>query len=140
VRLGTPRTRFGEIFVKRGLMPDGGGTYALPRLVGLAKALELMLTGDLVEADESLRLGLISRILPQESAEADALAFATKLAAGAPRVHAHVKRALYAALDGTLEDALARERKGQVELLKSRDFMEGVTAFFQKRDPKFTGE
>jgi enoyl-CoA hydratase/carnithine racemase len=140
VRLGTPRTRFGEIFVKRGLMPDGGGTYHLPRLVGLAKALELMLSGDMVEADESLRLGLVSRLLAQDGAEAEALAYAQKLAEGAPRVHAWVKRAAYAALDGTLEEALATERKGQMELLKSRDFFEGVSAFFQKRPPKFTGE
>jgi enoyl-CoA hydratase/carnithine racemase len=121
-------------------MPDGGGTFHLPRLVGLAKAIELALTGDIVEADEALRLGLVSRMLPQETAAADAVAYAQKLAAGAPRVHAWVKRAMYGALDGTLEDALAMERKGQLELLRSRDFFEGVSAFFQKREPKFTGE
>jgi enoyl-CoA hydratase/carnithine racemase len=140
LRLGTPRTRFGEIFVKRGLMPDGGGSYHLPRLVGTAKAIELMLTGDFVDADEALRLGLVTRLLPQESALDDALAFARKLADGAPRVHVWIKRAVYGALDGTLEDALAIERQGQLELLKSRDFFEGVSAFFQKRAPKFTGE
>src|SRR5690349_6168452 len=86
VRLGTPRTRFGEIFVHRGLMPDGGGTYHLPRLVGLAKALELMMLGEVVEADESLRLGLVSKLVPVERAEEEAQAFAARLAAGAPRV------------------------------------------------------
>jgi enoyl-CoA hydratase/carnithine racemase len=140
IRLGTPRTRFGEIFVKRGLMPDGGGTYHLPRLVGVAKALELMLTGEIVEADESLRLGLLSRILPVETAAQEAMEFARKLAAGAPRVHAWVKRAVYGALDGSLDDALATERKGQMQLLRSKDFFEGVSAFFQKRPPSFTGE
>ncbi|MSP62811.1 MAG: hypothetical protein EXR72_21260 [Myxococcales bacterium] len=140
IRLGTPRTRFGEIFVKRGLMPDGGGSYHLPRLVGLAKALELMLTGDMVEADDSLRLGLVTRLLPVETAVAEAMAYAHRLAAGAPRVHAWVKRAVYGALDSTLEEALAVERRGQMELLRSPDFFEGVSAFFQKRDPKFTGE
>jgi enoyl-CoA hydratase/carnithine racemase len=140
VRLGTPRTRFGEIFVKRGLMPDGGGTYTLPRLVGAAKALELMLTGDMVEADEALRLGLVSKMLPLETAAAETMAFAQRLAAGPPLVHARVKRAIYAALDSTLDEALAAERRGQLELLQSKDFFEGVSAFFQKRDPKFTGE
>lgn len=140
IRLGTPRTRLGEIFVRRGLMPDGGGTYFLPRLVGVGKALELMLSGDLIDADEALRLGLVSRLLPAETAHDEALAFARRLAAGAPRVHAWVKRAVYRGLDGTLDDALAIERQGQMELLRSRDFFEGVSAFFQKREPSFTGE
>jgi enoyl-CoA hydratase/carnithine racemase len=138
IRLGTPRTRFGEIFVKRGLMPDGGGSYSLPRLVGVAKAMELMLTGDIVEADESARLGLVTKLLPQESAIADAVKYAQMIADGPPMVHAWIKRALYGS--NTLEEALANERKGQLQLLKSRDFFEGVSAFFQKRPPKFTGE
>ena len=140
LRLGTARTRYGEIFVKRGLMPDGGGSYTLPRLVGVAKALELMLGGEMVEADEALRIGLVTKLFPVETGAADALAYAARIAAGAPKVHAWVKRAVYGALDGTLEDALAIERKGQLELLRSKDFFEGVSAFFQKREPKFTGE
>ncbi len=140
IRLGTARARFGELFVKRGLMPDGGGTFHLPRIVGLAKALELMFSGDPVEAEEALRIGLVTQLLPVENAREAAIAYAAKLGAGAPRVHAWVKRAVYGALDGTLEEALAVERKGQLELLRSRDFFEGVSAFFQKRDPKFTGE
>jgi enoyl-CoA hydratase/carnithine racemase len=140
IRLGTPRARFGEIFVKRGLMPDGGGTFHLPRLVGLAKALELMLLGDIVEADEALRLGLVSRLVPVETAAREAQALAARLADGPPLVQAWIKRAVYGALDGTLEDALATERKGQLELLRSRDFAEGMMAFFEKRPPRFTGE
>jgi enoyl-CoA hydratase/carnithine racemase len=140
LRLGTPRTRLGEIFIKRGLMPDGGGTYHLSRLVGVGKALELMLTGDVVEADEALHLGLLNRIVPVETAAAETLALAKRIAAGPPRVHAWIKRAVYGALDGTLDDALATERRGQLELLRSRDFFEGVAAFLQKREPTFTGE
>ncbi len=139
LRLGTPRARFGEIFVHRGLMPDGGGTFSLPRIVGVAKALELMMTGDVVAADEALRLGLVSRIVALEGAMEEALALGHRLAAGAPLVHARVKRAVYDGL-GTLEDALARERAGQVDLARSKDFFEGVNAFFAKRPPKFTGE
>jgi 2-(1,2-epoxy-1,2-dihydrophenyl)acetyl-CoA isomerase len=139
-RLGTPRTRFGEVFIQRGLMPDGGGTYHLPRVVGLGRAMELLFTGEMVGADEALRLGLVNRLLPVESAAAETMALGRRIAAGPPRVHAWIKRAVYSALSGTLDDALAVEAKGQLELLQSRDFFEGVSAFFQKRPPDFTGE
>jgi enoyl-CoA hydratase/carnithine racemase len=140
IRFATERARFGEVFVKRGLMPDGGGTWLLPRMVGLGKALELMLTGDLIGADEALRLGLVNRIFAQSEAERECGAFARKLAQGAPLVHARVKAATYAAANSTLEAALDTELRGQVELLRSKDFFEGITAFFQKRDPSFQGE
>jgi enoyl-CoA hydratase/carnithine racemase len=140
LRIGTERTRFGEVFVKRGLMPDGGGTFSLPRLVGVGKALELMFTGDLIGADEALRLGLLNRVVPSAEAEAETWAFARRLASGPPLVHAFTKRAVYGALSGTLDDALENEAKGQIQLLRSKDFFEGVSAFFQKRDPKFSGE
>src|SRR5262249_6055773 len=140
LRLGTPRTRFGEIFIKRGLMPDGGGTFHLPRVVGLGRALDLLLTGDVVEADEALRLGLVTRMLAPERATEEALAFAQRIAAGPPRVQAWIKRAVYGALDGTLDDALAVEKRGQLELLGTRDFLEGVSAFLEKREPRFSGE
>src|SRR5262245_19315326 len=109
LRLGTERTRFGELFVKRGLMPDGGGTFSLPRLVGVGKALELMLTGDLVGADEALRLGLVNRLLPSAEAEAQTWDLARRLAKGPPLVHAWIKRSVYGALSGTLDDALENE-------------------------------
>jgi enoyl-CoA hydratase/carnithine racemase len=140
LRIGTERTRFGEVFVKRGLMPDGGGTFTLPRLVGVGKALELMFLGDIVESDDALRLGLVNRVFPSAEAEQQTLAFARRLAAGPPLVLAHVKRAVYAGLEGTLDAALENEVRGQMQLLRSRDFFEGVTAFFQKRDPVFSGE
>jgi enoyl-CoA hydratase/carnithine racemase len=140
LRIGTERTRFGEVFVKRGLMPDGGGTFSLPRLVGVGKALELMFTGDFVGAEEAARIGLLNRVVPSAEAEAQTWALARRLAAGPPLVHAWIKRAVYGALDGTLDDALETEVKGQMQLLRSRDFFEGVAAFFQKREPKFSGE
>ena len=140
LRLGTPRTRFGEVFIHRGLMPDGGGTFLLPRLVGLARAMDLLLTGDLVDAESALRIGLVSRLLPLESAAEEALAYAQRIAAGPPRVHALIKRSVYGALEGTLDDALRTEKEGQLELLRSRDFVEGVSAFLEKRPPRFTGE
>lgn len=140
IRLGTSRAQFGEIFVRRGLMPDGGGTYFLPRLVGLGRALDLMLSGDIVPAEEAKQMGLISRILPTENVETAAWTFAEQIAKGPPRVHAWVKQAVYGSLSGTLDEALEREIKGQVELINSRDFAEGLAAFFDKRPPSFTGE
>jgi enoyl-CoA hydratase/carnithine racemase len=140
LRIGTERARFGEVFVKRGLMPDGGGTWALPRLVGVGKALELMFTGDIIASDEALRIGLLNRVLPSAEAEAETWSFARRLAAGPPLVHAWIKRAVYAAQSTDLDAALENEVRGQMQLLRSKDFLEGVTAFFQKRDPKFSGE
>lgn len=140
LRIGTERTRFGEVFVKRGLMPDGGGTWSLPRLVGVGKALELMFTGELVGADEALRIGLLNRVIPSAEAVAQTWDFAKRLAAGPPLVHAWIKRAVYAAQASDLDAALENEVRGQMQLLRSKDFMEGIAAFFQKRDPRFTGE
>jgi 2-(1,2-epoxy-1,2-dihydrophenyl)acetyl-CoA isomerase len=140
LRIGTERTRLGEVFVKRGLMPDGGGTFMLPRLIGLGRALEMMLTGELVGAEEALRMGLLNRIVPSAEAESHTRTFAQQLAAGPPLVHARVKRAVYGSLAGTLDEALEVEAQGQLELTRSQDFLEGVSAFFQKRPPEFKGE
>ena len=140
IRLGTERTRMGEVFVKRGLMPDGGGTWTLPRLVGPGKALELMFSGDMIAAEELQRLGLLNRILPSSEAEAQTWAFARRLAAGPPLVHSWIKRAVYAAMSSSFDDALENEVRGQMQLLRSKDFFEGISAFFQKRVPKFSGE
>ena len=140
LRVGTERTRLGEIFVKRGLMPDGGGTFSRPRLIGTARALDLMLTGDFVDADEALRLGLVTRLWPSAEAAERTWSLAARLGAGAPRAQAWIKRAVYGSLDATFDEALETEVRGQMELLRSRDFMEGVSAFFDKRDPRFTGE
>jgi 2-(1,2-epoxy-1,2-dihydrophenyl)acetyl-CoA isomerase len=139
LRIASDRGIFGEIFVKRGLMPDGGGTWHLPRIVGLGRALELLLTGDLVTADEAHRIGLANRVFPHGEAAARTHELACAIASGPPLVHRAVKRAVYAGLDGDLAAALDREATGQLQLLASQDFREGVTAFLQKRAPKFEG-
>jgi enoyl-CoA hydratase/carnithine racemase len=137
LRVISERAKFGEIFVKRGLMPDGGGTWTLPRIVGVAKALELFYTGDLVDADTALRLGLANQLVPSAELQARTEALALRIAHGPPLVHRLVKRAVYGGLDGNLAEALDREATGQLQLLGSADFREGVTAFLQKRDPRF---
>ncbi len=140
VRFCSERARFGEIFVRRGLMPDGGGTFHLSRIVGLGRALELMFTGDVVDAQEAYRIGLANRVVPVADLEKVAHDYVKKIAAGPPLVHARVKEYVYAGLEGTLEQSLENEVRGQLQLLQSKDFFEGVSAFFQKRDPDFKGE
>jgi enoyl-CoA hydratase/carnithine racemase len=137
LRLLSSRARFGEIFVRRGLMPDGGGTWALPRIVGLGRALELLYTGDIVDAETALRIGLGNRLWPEAEIRDQAWTFARNIAKGPPLVLRLVKQATYASLDGTLDEALDREARGQVQCLGSRDFVEGVAAFLGKREPKF---
>lgn len=140
LRIVSERAVFGEIFVKRGLMPDGGGTWLLPRIVGLGNALELLFTGDLVKAPEALRIGLANRVVAQATFAEEIAALADRISKGPPLVHRLVKRSVYAGLDGDLAGALEREAAGQLQLLGSRDFGEGVTAFLQKRDPQFQGK
>lgn len=140
VRLMSERARFGEIFVKRGLMPDGGGTFFLSRVVGLGRALDLMLTGDVLQADDAYRIGLGTRIFPEAEFEASVWAYAIGLAKGPPMALRLIKQAVYAGLDGDLDAALEREVEGQLKCLRSNDFFEGVAAFLQKREPRFRGE
>ena len=140
LRLVSDRARFGEIFVKRGLMPDGGGTWMLPRLIGLGRALEMMLTGDMVDAVEAHRIGLANRIFPAQQLEPAARDFARTLAGGPPLVHRAVKAAVAAAAHSTLDEALEGEVRGQLKLLASADFQEGIVAFLEKRQPSFKGE
>jgi enoyl-CoA hydratase/carnithine racemase len=140
LRLCTERARFGEIFVRRGLMPDGGGTFSLPRLVGVGRALEIMFTGDQVDGAEAVRIGMANRLLPVDGFQDAVWEFATRLAKGPPMVHRLVKRAVYDGLSGDFEAALEREATGQIQCLESADFMEGVASFLQKREPRFTGK
>jgi len=140
VRLVSSRARFGEIFVKRGLIPDGGGTWLLPRIVGLGRALELLLTGEVIDAVEAHRIGLANKLFPEATFAADAAAFVDALAHGPPLVHRLIKRLVYAGLSGDLAAALDREAVGQMQCLGSKDFAEGVTAFLTKRPPAFTGQ
>lgn len=139
LRLCSDRARFGEVFIKRGLMPDGGSSFHLARIVGLGRAMELLLTGDIVDAAEAYRIGLANRLIPAGDLEGVARDYLAKLAAGAPLVQRAVKQYAYSALSADLDAALENEVRGQVQLLQSADFVEGVTAFFQKRPPEFKG-
>jgi enoyl-CoA hydratase/carnithine racemase len=140
LRIVSERATFGEVFVKRGLMPDGGSTFLLPRIVGLGRALELFYTGDVIDAKEAHRIGIANRIVPVADLESTVAAMADRFAAGPPLAFEALKNAVYDNLDeSSLARALDREADGQMQLLASQDFAEGVTAFLQKRDPKFRG-
>src|ERR1700733_7196570 len=116
VRIASDRASFGEIFVKRGLMPDGGGTFLLPRIIGLGRALELMFTGEIVTAEHAARIGLANRVVPAAELAAQVAELADRIAAGGPLSLRSIKESVYAGLDGTLSAALDRDGARQVEL------------------------
>ena len=141
LRICSDRASFSELFIKRGLMPDGGSTFLLPRIIGLGRALELFYTGDAVDAKEAYRIGLANQVYPAAELEARVAALADRFAAGPPLAYEALKNAVYDNLDeSSLSRALDREADGQMQLLASKDFGEGVAAFLQKRQPKFTGQ
>ncbi|HYQ28390.1 MAG TPA: enoyl-CoA hydratase-related protein, partial [Polyangiaceae bacterium] len=127
-----------EKFVAIGLMPDGGGSFWLPRLVGIGRALEYLMLGTRIDAALALDLGLANRVAEDERAQA--LALAKTLAAGPPLAMAAIKSAVRESAVGGIEAALEREKDGQTALLGSVDFREGVAAWAAKRTPQFTGK
>ncbi len=139
VIIATERSRFSEIFVKRGLTVDFGGTWLLPRLVGLARARELALTGRVFDAGEALAYGMISSVVETEELDAEVSELAESLAAGAPLAQAIIKRALDRSSSMTFEQALSFEEQAQAILLGSEDLAEGAAAFVEKRDAEFRG-
>jgi 2-(1,2-epoxy-1,2-dihydrophenyl)acetyl-CoA isomerase len=139
LRVASTRAYAQEKFVKIGLMPDGGGTFWLPRLVGTARAMQMMLLAEKVEAAELHRLGVVAKVVEAGSLRETTLAIAREIEAGPPLAFAAIKRSLYASW-GSFEDALLRERTEQLKLLRSADSFEGVAAWMQKREPAFKGE
>lgn len=137
--IATERARFAEIFANRGLTLDFGGTWLLPRLVGLARAREIALTGRMVGAEEALTIGLVVQTVGHEELEEAAERIAATLASGAPLAQRYIKVALDRSSAMTFEQALAFEGQAQATLLGSEDLFEGAAAFFQKRPPEFKG-
>lgn len=129
-----------EKFVAIGLMPDGGGSYWLPRLVGLGRALEFLFLGTRIDAPQALELGLANRVVEPGQAVVEAKALAQTLAAGPPLALAAIKSAVRQATSGSIHDALEREQRGQTALLHSQDFREGLAAWSAKRAPNFQGK
>jgi 2-(1,2-epoxy-1,2-dihydrophenyl)acetyl-CoA isomerase len=131
--------QFNLAYARIGATPDVGTTWLLPRLIGLRRALEMALLCDTYDAAEALRLGLVNRVVPRAALEAETEALARRLASGATLAYGGAKRLLRAAFDATLPQQLDAERAAFIESTHTNDFVEGVSAFVEKRPPRFSG-
>lgn len=141
LRIASEKASFIEVFINVGLVPDSGSSYFLPRIVGLAKALEMCITGDKVPAEAALALGLVTRVTPVEELMTAAIALAHKLATSPTRAIGLTKRLLYqGAAVATIADQLEAEAFAQETAGRTQDHREGVMAFLDKRKPGFVGK
>lgn len=140
IRIAAEGASFLLAFGRVGLIPDSGATWLLPRLIGGAKAAELALTSESLNAVDAERFGLVARVVPRDTLLAEAHALATRLAAGAPRAMALTKAALDTNWDASLDDQLASEAVLQGIAGSTADHAEGIAAFLERRPPRFTGE
>ncbi len=137
--LASERSTFAPVFVRRGILPDHAALWFLPRLVGLRRAMELVLSGRTVGAAEAAAIGLVTAVVPDEGFRAAARAYAQELASGPAAAQGYAKLVLHSGLDGNLWTVQAFERMVQPSLFASPDFAEGFAAFFERRSPRFGG-
>src|SRR5688572_5941555 len=135
--VASDRAKFGELFWKIGLVPDGGGTWLLSRVVGLARAKELIFTADVIDAAEAARIGLVNRVVPAAELASVTRALAQRIAQGPTKVQAMAKHMLNRAASTDLASALDVEAFSQAIAITGPDHREGLAAFFEKRSPKF---
>lgn len=140
IRIASEKARFSMVFVKRGIVPDSGGSFTLPRVVGLPRACEMVFTGDTIDAAEADRIGLVNRVVPHDELMNAARELAGKIAKNPPLAVAMAKADLYRAMTETdIIEQMKVEEKSQDKLLNTEDFMEAAAAFLEKRDPVFKG-
>jgi enoyl-CoA hydratase/carnithine racemase len=139
LRIGAQDAKYGANFVRLGLSPGMAISYLLPRLIGAARASELLLTGRLVDGREAERLGILNRAVPAAEVLPEAMALAREIAAAAPRAVRATKCALRRGLDLAARDAARFDAYAQAETLATEDAREGIAALLEKRTPRFTG-
>jgi enoyl-CoA hydratase/carnithine racemase len=139
IRIASERARFGELFVKRGLIPDLGGLWRLPRTVGPAKAAELCYTGDVIDAQEALRIGLVTRVVPHEELMSTARGLASRIAANAPLAVRYIKEGLRKSVTAEPRELGSWISSTLGLLFQTEDHREGARSFVEKREPVFTG-
>jgi enoyl-CoA hydratase/carnithine racemase len=139
VRLASRSARFGQPEIKLGIIPGWGGTQRLPRLIGAARATELLLSGDPIDAERALAIGLVAEVVEPEELAAAAHRWGQLLASRAPLALAATKRAMRAGAQLPIAEALEAERSEFVALFSSEDAQEGIAAFMQKRPPEWKG-
>jgi len=139
LRVAGDGARFTLAFVRIGLIPDSGATWLLARTVGLARAMELAVGGDVIDAERALEIGLVHRVVAADSLRGAVDELAKQLAELPTRAIAQTRRLFLSGLDGSLSEALDREAVSQGEMGRTHDHLEGVAAFLEKREPKFEG-
>ncbi len=140
IRIASESARFGLTQVAQGIIPSWGGTQRLPRLVGRGKALEMILTAEVIDAQEAYRIGLINKVVPQREVMSKAEELASMIMAGAPIAARYAKEAVGKGLDMTLEQGLRLEADLYFLIQTTEDRMEGIRAFLEKRQPKYLGK
>jgi 2-(1,2-epoxy-1,2-dihydrophenyl)acetyl-CoA isomerase len=139
VRIASENARLGSVFIKRGVGPDYGTSFWLPRIVGQAKAYELLYSGDLLDAQAALAIGLVNKVVPHDSLMEETLAYARMVASGPPLAYTYTRRAALRSLGNDLRTQLELEWANQTELLGTSDAREGFRAFLERRAPVFKG-
>jgi len=140
IRIASDAARFVPVWIKRGLIPEGGSTFYLPRLVGLARASEIVFSGDALDAAEAARIGLVNRVVPAAKLEDEVISLAARIAANPPITIELAKQALARGYASDLESAAYNENRVESICHMTADHREGLAAFREKREPKFRGE
>jgi len=140
IRIASEDAKFGQPEVNLGMIPGAGATQRLPRLVGLGRALTMMYTGQLLDSSEALRIGLVDYVVPAKQLKARTMTLAQMIATKSPVALAMIKEAARASVRAPLDDGIRHERSLASVIFASRDLQEGLRAFLEKRQPKFTGE
>jgi 2-(1,2-epoxy-1,2-dihydrophenyl)acetyl-CoA isomerase len=139
IRIASDTAKFSQAFVKRGLHPDWGGTYFLPRIVGLAKACQMTWSGEIVDAEEARSLGIVTEVTASENLLPRTMEMAASFARNAPIAIRLSRKSMYRNMNASLQEALDTETAAQNLCSQTEDFREGVAAFVEKREPSFNG-